>query len=59
MYSTAMNIILYILNIFVLMKTFSYGMYEIKVNNNRIGGIISIVLQIIVFLVIAYLLYRQ
>lgn len=59
MYSTAMNIILYILNIFVLMKTFSYGMYEIKVNNNRIGGIISIVLQIIVFLVIVYLLYRQ
>lgn len=59
MYSTAMHIILYILNIFVLMKTFSYGMYEIKVNNNRIGGIISIVLQIIVFLVIAYLLYRQ
>lgn len=59
MYSTAMNIILHILNIFVLIKTFSYGMYEIKVNNNKVGGIISIVLQIIVFLLIVYLLYRQ
>lgn len=59
MYSTAMHIILHILNIFVLIKTFSYGMYEIKVNNNKVGGIISIVLQIIVFLLIVYLLYRQ
>ncbi len=59
MYSTAMHIILHILNIFVLIKTFSYGMYEIKVNNNKVGGIISIVLQIIVFLLIVYLLYRH
>ena len=59
MYSTTMNIILHILNIFVLIKTFSYGMYEIKVNNNKVGGIISIVLQIIVFILIVYLLYRQ
>lgn len=59
MYSTAMHIILHILNIFVLIKTFSYGMYEIKVNNNKMGGIVSIVLQIIVFLLIVYLLYRQ
>lgn len=59
MYSITMHIILHILNIFVLIKTFSYGMYEIKVNNNKIGGIISIVLQMIVFSLIIYLLFRQ
>ena len=59
MYSITMHIILHILNIFVLIRTCSYSMYEIKVNNNKIGGIISIVLQIIVFSLIIYLLFRQ
>lgn len=59
MYSTAMHIILHILNIFVLIKTWSYSAYEIKNNNNKISGIVSIVLQVAVFVLIVYLLYRQ
>ena len=57
MFYTAMNIILNILNVFVLIKTFSYSFYEIKTNNNKSGGIISIVTEVLVFLLVLYLLW--
>ena len=52
-----MNIIINILNIIVLFKTFSFGLYEIKTNNNKFGGIASIVVEVFVFVLILYLLW--
>lgn len=56
MFYTIMNIILNILNVFVLVKTLSFSIYEIK-NNNKLGGVISIILEILVFILILYLLW--
>ncbi len=37
-----------IVTVFVLMKTISYGLYEIKTQNNKSGGIAVICFSIIV-----------
>lgn len=57
MFYILMNIIINILNIIVLFKTFSFGLYEIKTNNNKFGGIASIVVEVFVFVLILYLLW--
>ena len=58
MFYTIMNIILNILNVFVLVKTLSFSIYEIK-NNNKLGGIISIIFEILVFILILCLLWLK
>lgn len=57
MFYILMNIIINILNVIVLFKTFSFGLYEIKTNNNKFGGIASIVVEVFVFVLILYLLW--
>lgn len=57
MFYILMNIIINILNVIVLIKTFSFGLYEIKTNNNKFGGIASIVVEVFVFVLILYLLW--
>lgn len=42
-----MTIFLLLLSIWVLIKTISYGIYEIKNNNNKPGGIVVIILAIV------------
>ncbi len=37
-----------VVTVFVLMKTISYGLYEIKTQNNKSGGIAVICFSIIV-----------
>ena len=39
-----MKFLVLILSIIIFIKTTSYGMYELKENNNRTGGIIVIVI---------------
>lgn len=56
MFYTIMNIVLNILNVFVLIKTLSFSIYEIK-NNNKLGGVISIIFEILVFILILCLLW--
>jgi len=53
------NIILIILNIIVLIKTFSFGIYEIKNNNNKLGGVLSIIIEIFVFILIFYIIFTS
>lgn len=42
-----MRIVIVILSIFIIFKTVSYGIYEIKNNNNKIGGIAVITVSIL------------
>lgn len=41
-------IIFLIFNLYILIYTFSYGIYEFKTNNNKFGGIYIIIFAIIV-----------
>lgn len=41
-----MNILIFILSIFIFLKTFYYGLYEIK-QNNKTGGSFVILLSFI------------
>lgn len=56
MFYIIMNIIINILNVIILIKTLSFSVYEIK-NNNKMGGVISIIVEIVVFVLIFYLLW--
>lgn len=40
-------VILLIISVFVFIRTLSYAIYEIKKNNNTIGGIATIVIAVI------------
>lgn len=40
-------VILLIISVFVFIRTISYAIYEIKKNNNTIGGIATIVIAVI------------
>ena len=42
-----MKIVIVILSLIILIKTTSYGIYEIKNNENKFGGIFVITLAII------------
>ena len=41
-----MLVVVFILSIWIFIRTLSYGIYEIKKNKNTIGGIITIVLSV-------------
>ena len=56
MFYIIMNIIINIFNVIILIKTLSFSVYEIK-NNNKMGGVISIIVEIVVFVLIFYLLW--
>lgn len=51
------NIILSILNVMILFKTFSYAIYELKTNNNKLGAIVCFTTGIIAFFLIIYALW--
>lgn len=42
-----MKFVILILSIFVLIKTISYGVYELKTNSNIIAGITIIIIAVI------------
>lgn len=42
-----MRIVVIILSIYIVLKTISYGIYEIKNNENKSGGIAVIVISIL------------
>lgn len=42
-----MRIVIVILSIFMVLKTFSYGIYEIKNNENKSGGITVIFVSLL------------
>lgn len=42
-----MKILVFILSILVLLKTTSYGIYELKTNSNIIAGITIIIIAVI------------
>jgi hypothetical protein len=42
-----MRIVIVILSIFIVLKTFSYGIYEIKNNENKSGGIAVICVSLL------------
>lgn len=42
-----MYVFIFLLSIWVLFKTISYGIFEIKENKNTLGGIVVIILAII------------
>lgn len=46
-----MKIFLFILTLFIFIKTLYYGIYEIKQNNNKTSGIVVIALSIICLIV--------
>jgi len=55
MFYSVMSIVLNILNLIVLIKGISFSMYEIKNNNNKFGGVVTIITGIIVFGLILYI----
>ena len=42
-----MRLIIIVLSIFICIKTISYGIYEIKSNENKFGGIFVIIFAVI------------
>lgn len=38
---------LFILTLWAFIKTFSYGIFEVKKNSNKTGGIVTIIIAII------------
>lgn len=57
MFYTIMDIVLNILNIIVLIKTISFASYEIKTNNNKFGGVLTILIEAIVFGLMLYIIW--
>lgn len=39
-----MHFFIFVLSLFIFIKTFSYGIYEIKKNSNIIAGVITIII---------------
>ncbi len=46
-----MKILLFLLTLFIFIKTLYYGIYEMKQNNNKTSGILIIALSIICLIV--------
>ncbi len=44
-----MNILFFVLSLIVLTQTVSYGVFEIKKQNNTFGGIVLLIMSFIVF----------
>ncbi len=45
-----MNIFFFIISLIIFTKTVSYGFFEIKKQNNTLGGIVLLVLSFVVFI---------
>lgn len=52
-----MIIFVFLFSIFIFLKTVFYGMYEIKNNNNKFGGIIIFIISIVVLFLPSYMVY--
>lgn len=44
------DLLFVLISLYVLIKTIYYGIYEIKQNNNKTGGIVVISFSVIVFI---------
>ena len=44
------DLLFILISLYVLIKTIYYGLYEIKENNNKTGGIVVISFSVIVFI---------
>lgn len=44
------DLLFVLISLYVLIKTIYYGIYEIKQNNNKTGGIVVISFSIVVFI---------
>jgi hypothetical protein len=54
-----MRLIVFILSIYVFIKTISYGLFEFKEQNNKASGIIIYVLAVIVLIAPNILIYMR
>lgn len=45
-----MNIIFIVFSVVVFIKTISYGIFEIKTNNNTLGGIVIFLIALFAFI---------
>lgn len=52
-----MIVLIFLFSLFIFFKTISYGLYEIKTNNNKFGGIIIIIISIVILFLPSYMLY--
>lgn len=52
-----MIVFIFLVSIFIFFKTISYGIYEIKTNNNKLGGCIIIIISIIILFLPSYMVY--
>ena len=52
-----MDILIIILSIIIFIKTLNYGIYEIKSNNNKSGGITVIITSIITLVLSVLIIY--
>lgn len=52
-----MIIFIFLISVFVFLKTIFYGIYEIKSNNNKFGGSIIIIISIVVLFLPNYMVY--
>lgn len=52
-----MIVLVFLFSLFIFFKTVSYGLYEIKTNNNKFGGIIIIIISIVILFLPSYMLY--
>jgi len=59
MFYTIMDIVLNILNVIVLIKTISFATYEIKTNINKFGGVLTILIEAIVFGLMLYIIWLK
>ena len=56
MFNTLIDILLIFLSVIGSIKTFAYSIYEIKVKQNKFGGVLTIVINSIVFLLVVYVI---
>ena len=52
-----LNILIIVLSIIIFIKTLNYGIYEIKSNNNKSGGITVIITSIITLALSVLIIY--
>lgn len=52
-----MIIFIFLFSLFIFFKTVSYGLYEIKTNNNKFGGSFIIIISIVILFLPSYMVY--
>lgn len=52
-----LNILIIVLSIIIFIKTLNYGIYEIKNNSNKSGGVTVIIVSIITLVLSVLIIY--